>query len=59
MPRSLPRERALTATTSIGRPHFAASAARCCADQTHHRGADRAETGETHFEGGSHGGSAI
>ena len=27
-------------------------------DQAHHRGADRAETGETHFEGGSHGASA-
>ena len=28
-------------------------------DQTHHRSADRAETGETHFEGGNHGASAI
>src|SRR6185436_17734530 len=29
MPRSLPRERALTATTSIGRPHLSASTVRC------------------------------
>ena len=28
-----------------------ASAARCCVDQAHHRGADRAETGKTHFQG--------
>src|SRR4029079_13954897 len=27
-------------------------------DQAHHGGADRAETGETHFEGGSHNASA-
>ena len=28
-------------------------------DETHHRGADRAETGETHIQRGNHGASAI
>ena len=48
------RARADTPTTSIGRPQRAASACALLLDQAHHRGADRAETGETDFEGRSH-----
>ena len=44
----------VTATTSIGRPQRAASAVALLRDQPHHRRADRAETGKTHFERRDH-----
>ena len=50
MPRSFLRERAVTATTSIGRPQRAASTARWRSMSVKHRGADRAKPGQTHFE---------
>ena len=50
MPRSFLRERAVTATTSIGRPQRAARTDTLAVDEGKHRGADRAKPGQTHFE---------